>query len=142
MTRIAASVVPPGEVTRRRNSAASPGLLASIGCGVMGTYVVVKRIAFIAGGIVFFLYGRRQGLPMLQVADAIVAPVGGGGLISGTCLAARGFRKGTPGSGDVRVFAAEPKGADDAARAFARYLQGVEARKSIRDFGYGLPDDH
>ncbi len=26
-------------------------LLASIGCGVMGTYVVVKRIAFIAGGI-------------------------------------------------------------------------------------------
>jgi len=27
------------------------GLLASIGCGVVGTYVVVKRIAFIAGGI-------------------------------------------------------------------------------------------
>jgi molybdate transport system substrate-binding protein len=31
---------------------------------------------------------------------------------------------------------------NDAARAFARYLQGVEARKIIRDFGYGLPDDH
>ena len=27
------------------------GLLASIGCGVIGTYVVVKRIAFLAGGI-------------------------------------------------------------------------------------------
>ncbi len=27
------------------------GLLASIGCGVVGTYVVVKRIAFLAGGI-------------------------------------------------------------------------------------------
>ncbi len=27
------------------------GLLASVGCGVIGTYVVVKRIAFIAGGI-------------------------------------------------------------------------------------------
>ena len=27
------------------------GLLASVGCGVMGAYVVVKRIAFIAGGI-------------------------------------------------------------------------------------------
>ncbi|MGD8639365.1 MAG: metal ABC transporter permease [Gammaproteobacteria bacterium] len=27
------------------------GLLASIGCGVMGTYVVVKRINFLAGGI-------------------------------------------------------------------------------------------
>ncbi|MBZ0267863.1 pyridoxal-phosphate dependent enzyme [bacterium] len=43
--------------------------------------------------------------------DAIVAPVGGGGLVSGTCLAAKGAR--------VRVFAAEPKNADDAARSFA-----------------------
>ena len=31
---------------------------------------------------------------------------------------------------------------DAAARAFARYLQSAEARKIIRDFGYGLPDDH
>jgi len=31
--------------------ALAAGLLASIGCGLMGTYVVVKRIAFIAGGI-------------------------------------------------------------------------------------------
>ncbi len=27
------------------------GILASIGCGIMGTYVVLKRITFIAGGI-------------------------------------------------------------------------------------------
>ena len=27
------------------------GVLASIGCGIMGTYVVVKRISFLAGGI-------------------------------------------------------------------------------------------
>ncbi len=27
------------------------GMLASIGCGIMGTYVVVKRIGFLAGGI-------------------------------------------------------------------------------------------
>lgn len=45
--------------------------------------------------------------------DAIVAPVGGGGLISGTCIAARGIRPG------LRVFAAEPAGADDAARSKA-----------------------
>ncbi|MBP6809324.1 MAG: metal ABC transporter permease [Chromatiaceae bacterium] len=32
-------------------SALAAGLLASIGCGLMGPYVVVKRIAFIAGGI-------------------------------------------------------------------------------------------
>ncbi len=45
--------------------------------------------------------------------DAIVAPVGGGGLISGTVIA---MGMGTRG---VRVFAAEPAGADDAARSLA-----------------------
>jgi threonine dehydratase/serine racemase len=45
--------------------------------------------------------------------DAIVAPVGGGGLVSGTAVAARGL------GGRVRVFAAEPRGADDAARSKA-----------------------
>ncbi len=33
------------------------GLLASVGCGVIGTYVVVKRIAFIAGGIAHSVLG-------------------------------------------------------------------------------------
>ena len=32
-------------------------LLASIGCGIMGTYVVVKRIAFLAGGIAHSVLG-------------------------------------------------------------------------------------
>jgi threonine dehydratase/serine racemase len=45
--------------------------------------------------------------------DAIVAPVGGGGLVSGVCIAATGKRPG------IRVFAAEPAGADDAARSKA-----------------------
>lgn len=45
--------------------------------------------------------------------DAVVVPVGGGGLISGISVAARGL---TPA---VRVFAAEPAGADDAARSMA-----------------------
>jgi threonine dehydratase/serine racemase len=45
--------------------------------------------------------------------DAIVAPVGGGGLVGGTALAAGGV------SPRVRVFAAEPAGADDAARSKA-----------------------
>lgn len=45
--------------------------------------------------------------------DAIVAPVGGGGLIAGLCLGAHGVRS------QVRVFAAEPLGADDAARSKA-----------------------
>jgi threonine dehydratase len=45
--------------------------------------------------------------------DAIVAPVGGGGMISGIAIAARGLDP------RVRVFAAEPLGADDAARSKA-----------------------
>lgn len=45
--------------------------------------------------------------------DAVVAPVGGGGLMGGICVAARGVRPG------IRLFGAEPAGADDAARSFA-----------------------
>lgn len=43
--------------------------------------------------------------------DAVVAPVGGGGLLSGTALAAAGV------SGRVRVVGAEPAAADDARRS-------------------------
>ena len=44
--------------------------------------------------------------------DAVIAPVGGGGLVSGTGIAVRGLRPKT------EVFAAEPEQADDAARSF------------------------
>jgi len=43
--------------------------------------------------------------------DVVVAPVGGGGLISGTALAAHYFGR------DVKVYGAEPAGADDAFRS-------------------------
>jgi len=43
--------------------------------------------------------------------DAIMAPIGGGGLLSGSCIAARGLLP------DARLFGAEPEGADDAARS-------------------------
>ncbi len=46
--------------------------------------------------------------------DAVVTPVGGGGLLSGFCVAARWVRP------SVRVFGAEPLGADDAARSKAK----------------------
>ena len=45
--------------------------------------------------------------------DVIFAPVGGGGLLSGTALAARFL------SPSTRVFGAEPEGADDAFRSLA-----------------------
>ena len=43
--------------------------------------------------------------------DAICAPIGGGGLMSGTCIAAKDMLP------NVRLFGAEPKGADDAYRS-------------------------
>jgi threonine dehydratase len=48
--------------------------------------------------------------------DVVVAPVGGGGLLSGTALAAHGVA-GEPGGSSVRVIGAEPAAADDAARS-------------------------
>jgi threonine dehydratase/serine racemase len=53
-------------------------------------------------------------LELMQQApdlDVIVAPVGGGGMISGIALAAHGVRP------ELRVIGAEPSGADDAARS-------------------------
>ncbi|KAL1919075.1 uncharacterized protein VTP21DRAFT_2456 [Calcarisporiella thermophila] len=49
---------------------------------------------------------------MQYQVDAIIAPVGGGGLLSGCAIAAKGL---VPG---IKVFAAEPEGADDCKRSF------------------------
>ena len=64
-----------------------------------------------------------QGTAMLELVEqvdelgesltAVMAPVGGGGLLSGTTIAAHGLNR------RLRVFAAEPAGADDAARSKA-----------------------
>jgi threonine dehydratase len=54
--------------------------------------------------------------------DAIVTPVGGGGLLSGTAIAVHGTKRG------IRVFGAEPLGADDAQRSLAA--------------GHVLPQEH
>src|SRR5262249_46533658 len=60
--------------------------------------------------------------------DAIIAPIGGGGLVAGLTLAAKGLKPG------IRVFAAEPQGADDAARSKASgTLIPQTAPKTIAD---------
>ena len=60
--------------------------------------------------------------------DLVVAPVGGGGLLSGTAVAAKGAKPG------IKVIAAEPAEADDAARSFAAgKLIPLEKTSTIAD---------
>jgi len=60
--------------------------------------------------------------------DAVLAPVSGGGLLSGTCLGAKGTRS------DVRVFGCEPERADDAYRSLkVGALQPLETSDTIAD---------
>jgi len=51
-------------------------------------------------------------LEKISALDILIAPVGGGGLLSGSAIAAKAIKP------DIKVFAAEPKGADDAFRSF------------------------
>ena len=60
--------------------------------------------------------------------DMIVAPIGGGGLISGTALAAHGI------SSRIKIAGVEPEGADDAIRSVnAGKLTPLDAPHSIAD---------
>lgn len=59
--------------------------------------------------------------------DVIIAPVGGGGLLSGTALATKYF------SPQTMVFAAEPEGADDAFRAMRSGRMETSQANSIAD---------
>jgi threonine dehydratase len=67
-------------------------------------------------------------LEQVDGLDAVVTPVGGGGLLSGTCVAAHGVRA------DLRIVAGEPELADDAARSLATGVrQPALAPASIAD---------
>jgi threonine dehydratase len=60
--------------------------------------------------------------------DAILAPVSGGGLLSGTCLGAKGQLA------EIRVFGCEPERADDAYRSLRTgVLQKLESSDTIAD---------
>lgn len=64
----------------------------------------------------------RELLGMVSGLDTLIAPIGGGGLIGGTALAAHGA--------DIRLFAAEPEGAADA-------LESLQRGKRVTDI---VPD--
>jgi threonine dehydratase len=60
--------------------------------------------------------------------DGVFAPVSGGGLLSGTCLGARGL------SPSIRIFGCEPARADDTYRSLASgTLQSLESSDTIAD---------
>jgi threonine dehydratase len=60
--------------------------------------------------------------------DAVLAPVSGGGLLSGTALGARSMRPG------IRVIGCEPQRADDAYRSLVTgHLQPLESSDTIAD---------
>ena len=60
--------------------------------------------------------------------DAVFAPVSGGGLLSGTCLGAKGLHPA------VKIFGCEPERADDAYRSLTSgRLQSLESSDTIAD---------
>ena len=68
--------------------------------------------------MITFIIIAGQGTAALELLtdhpapDAIIAPVGGGGLLSGTAIAARHLAP------SIKIYGAEPLLADDAARSF------------------------
>jgi len=75
-----------------------------------------------------------QGTAALEMANeidhlaAVLAPIGGGGLIGGTAIALSGCAT------DVRIFAAEPEGADEAWQSLQRGARVTEhAPKTVCD---------
>ncbi|SIO40490.1 threonine dehydratase [Rhodovulum sp. ES.010] len=60
--------------------------------------------------------------------DAVIAPIGGGGMVSGTCLTLSNLAP------DIEIYAAEPEQADDAYRSFkAGHIIADDAPNTVAD---------
>lgn len=70
----------------------------------------------------------KELLEQVPDLDAVIAPIGGGGMVSGTCLTLSNLAP------DVRIYAAEPEQADDAARSFrAGHIIADDAPQTVAD---------
>ncbi len=70
----------------------------------------------------------RELIDQVEGLDAVIAPIGGGGMVSGTCLTLSNLAP------DTKIYAAEPEQADDAARSFkAGYIIADDAPETIAD---------
>ncbi len=67
-------------------------------------------------------------IEQVENLDAVVAPIGGGGMISGTCLTLSNLAP------NIKIYAAEPENADDAYRSFkAGHIIADDAPDTIAD---------
>ena len=67
-------------------------------------------------------------LEQTEGLDAVIAPIGGGGMVSGTCLTLSNLAPG------VKIYAAEPEQADDAYRSFkAGHIIADDAPVTVAD---------
>jgi len=70
----------------------------------------------------------RELIEQVEGLDAVVAPIGGGGMISGTCLTLSNLAP------HVKIYAAEPTRADDAYRSFkAGHIIADDAPDTVAD---------
>ncbi|PZQ49053.1 MAG: serine dehydratase, partial [Rhodovulum sulfidophilum] len=70
----------------------------------------------------------RELIDQVEGLDAVIAPIGGGGMISGTCLTLSSLAPG------VKVYAGEPERADDAARSLrAGHIIADDAPETVAD---------
>ncbi len=70
----------------------------------------------------------RELIEQVENLDAVIAPIGGGGMISGTCLTLSNLAP------NVKIYAAEPEQADDAARSFrAGHIIADDAPETVAD---------
>lgn len=70
----------------------------------------------------------RELMEQVPGLEQVIAPIGGGGMISGTCLTLSGTAP------DVEIYAAEPEQADDACRSFrAGHIIADDAPVTVAD---------
>lgn len=122
---IPARIVMPRNAVRVKRQAVESQGAQIIDCdpGMAGREAALKQVVRETGAQVVHPYNdwrviAGQGTASLELVQAardittLLAPVGGGGLLAGACLAAQSRR-------GIRVLGAEPVEADDAARALA-----------------------
>ncbi len=70
----------------------------------------------------------KELIEQVEGLDAMIAPIGGGGMVSGTCLTLSNLAP------QIKIYAAEPDQADDAARSFrAGHIIADDAPDTVAD---------